>query len=166
MSDIREEEGQDQFLETVREETATIRSASYWLLKRPSCPENVNPETGKIKDEVTGEDTTTSHSFTFKWNDFKSHEDNRERISKSLSHLQEAIEEANPTREYYVEGTLTASYSFSACVTATSAEEAEELLRDQDPYNLVGGDVYADEINDYSSEIEDIEVDNLDAREN
>ena len=160
MSNIRDEEYQDTFLESMEEILSQMRSAlngnALELIPYPRR-ENVNPETGYLVDS-NGIDTPVMDEITIRHDKLLVAEMAKKRLSTHVMELMDLIDDAKPTNKFSVSGTATVTHSWSAIVEARSEEEAEDLFMDQDGENMANGECYFDGLEDFSVDIEDSEV--------
>ena len=160
MSDIRDEEHQDQFLETMEEILShmnlNLSGNALELIPYPRR-ENVNPDTGYLMDS-SGVDTPVMDEVTVRHDKLLVAERAKKRLSTSVQELMRLLEEAKPIKKFCVSGTISVTHSFSAVVEAKSEEEAEDMFLDLDGQELSNGECYID-TEDFTVDVDDSDID-------
>tara|TARA_R110000824_G_scaffold96947_1_gene231829 strand:- start:104 stop:562 length:459 start_codon:yes stop_codon:yes gene_type:complete len=144
MSDIRDEDFQDEFLEKMEDIISTIKYHIPVLYTVASHdPESLGKD-GEVP--VRSEKLYASHK-------------SKEEISRCIQSLQELLDEAKPIKRFCVYGTATVTHSWSATVEAKDEEEAEDLFVDlSDGESIANGECHIETLEDFHVEVDNSDV--------
>ena len=161
MSDIRDEEYQDMFIESMEEILSQMKSTvsgnALELIPYPRR-ENVNPETGYLVDS-SGVDTPVMDEVTVRHDKLLVAERAKKSLSASVQELMSLLEEAKPIKKFCVSGTISVTHSWSAVVEAKDGEEAEDMFLDLDGEDIANGDCYLENVEEFTVDVDDSDID-------